>query len=805
MKSFTLATALAYAGGAAAFWRMPCRSETGFARIDPLVDPGDIADHVHTITGGGNFGPETTFEQLTAPGSCTSCAVKQDHSAYWTPALYFQHANGTTVMVQQVGGMLAYYLYYLDNVKAFPEGFAMIAGRPEYRNFTGPFPDEELSLWPTDPTNQFFLEQRALGFNCLNYQRDPEASLYRHQFPDKSYMDSNCVDGMRLELAFPSCGKKGVLDSEDHRSHVAYPSLVKEGNCPDGFDVHYPFLFFETIWATNEFAGVDGQFVLSTGDPVGTGYHGDFIMGWESEDFLQSALDTCKNPSGQIEDCALFTIQKDADADECFFDVPEHLKKDNCHGPRDGLPVGVPVQYGPEPATKYPVPGRQGKATTAISHTSAPPTYSQSAAPYSPADPEKTKTADAGIIQGAASAVNDILGHGAKPSTTSSCSSSTSSSSSSKITQAPAYSSASKHDNIFLYQYLPDWLSIMGSPPYQQLPITHKDFTKRCPIAHGTRRCRNMRSCDYESHKKANPNGSKEVEYLIHNLTGRAGELSLETRRTMTRRLHELSDCNKHLDAVCVEESVKRTLEQLERAERFIASTTAVIAVDHPRVNLAPIIQQRETPPVHFATVTGPPTPPESARSSLESAEATTPPRPSTAEQARGFWGVPPPITATPRSLKTKPQPLLQTPLRTGNHPASPSASPPPPPAPAPRRCTTGPLPTNTAALFTTVPPVPSAEPAFLPYPIRIGQLEAENSRLREELTQANRRAETERDIAKAARRAAEMWKKHYESKQPPPPHEKAITEPSPPSSPTPIPSFPTHHVLPESSSNKPK
>lgn len=52
------------------------------------------------------FGVSSTYETLNA-SSCTSCEVTQDKSAYWTPALYFQHANGTTVMVEQVGGMLA--------------------------------------------------------------------------------------------------------------------------------------------------------------------------------------------------------------------------------------------------------------------------------------------------------------------------------------------------------------------------------------------------------------------------------------------------------------------------------------------------------------------------------------------------------------------------------------------------------------------------------------------------------------------------------------------------------------------------
>lgn len=53
MKSSFAAT-FAFASSVAAFWRMPCRSQTGYARIDPLVDPGSVSDHVHAITGGGS-------------------------------------------------------------------------------------------------------------------------------------------------------------------------------------------------------------------------------------------------------------------------------------------------------------------------------------------------------------------------------------------------------------------------------------------------------------------------------------------------------------------------------------------------------------------------------------------------------------------------------------------------------------------------------------------------------------------------------------------------------------------------------
>lgn len=377
----TAAAALTLVSGAHAFWRMPCRSETGIARMDPIMDKGEISDHVHTIAGSGKFSMDATYDDLTAEGACTSCAVTQDKSAYWTPALYFVYSNGSSVMVPQVGGLLAYYLYYMDNVQAFPEGFQMVAGNKNLRSFNGSFPDEPLSSWPGSPDDQKWLGQRALGFNCLNYGGAAEPSLYRHEFPSKSYMDQNCPDGMRLEIGFPSCGT-GEADSDDHKSHVAYPNLVKEGKCPEGYDVNYPFLFFETIWATNKFAGEDGEFALSHGDPVGTGYHGDFMMGWESKDFLQKALDTCQNDSGRIEDCPLFDIQQDSEASKCAFEIPEVLVDENVKNIQEGIPMGVPLQHGPADATAYPCVGREGSAKATKASSSSSSKSTESAAGY---------------------------------------------------------------------------------------------------------------------------------------------------------------------------------------------------------------------------------------------------------------------------------------------------------------------------------------------------------------------------------------------------------------------------------------
>lgn len=48
------ASVLSVAGSVDAFWRMPCRSRTGLARMDPIMDPGAVSDHAHAIHGGGS-------------------------------------------------------------------------------------------------------------------------------------------------------------------------------------------------------------------------------------------------------------------------------------------------------------------------------------------------------------------------------------------------------------------------------------------------------------------------------------------------------------------------------------------------------------------------------------------------------------------------------------------------------------------------------------------------------------------------------------------------------------------------------
>jgi Domain of unknown function (DUF1996) len=101
---------------ASAFWRMPCPSRLVTERADPIVSPGIVSAHVHTIVGGNGFGFTMDYAQARS-SKCSSCPIEQDLSNYWTPALYYHAQNGSFINVLQAGdgagitgGMTVYYL-----------------------------------------------------------------------------------------------------------------------------------------------------------------------------------------------------------------------------------------------------------------------------------------------------------------------------------------------------------------------------------------------------------------------------------------------------------------------------------------------------------------------------------------------------------------------------------------------------------------------------------------------------------------------------------------------------------------------
>lgn len=67
-------------------------------------------------------------------------------------------------------------------------------------------------------------------------------------------------------------------------------------------------------------------------------------MGWDS-DFLQTAVDTCTNASGRIEDCPVFNVVDESEAESCEMTLPDALAKEDVEGPMSELPGGVQITY----------------------------------------------------------------------------------------------------------------------------------------------------------------------------------------------------------------------------------------------------------------------------------------------------------------------------------------------------------------------------------------------------------------------------------------------------------------------------
>ncbi|CRK17506.1 hypothetical protein BN1723_011323 [Verticillium longisporum] len=328
--------------GAQAFFVVPCSRPVVVQRADPIVNPGALAGHVHTIMGGSAFNFTMGYDDAVS-SACSTCKVRQDLSNYWTPNLYYESENGKFEAVKQLGGMLVYYLQrsdsrdpeYENGLLAFPPGFQMLAGDPSLRSFGDT------------------LEQRAISYVCLGVS-GPET----HQFPSQ-----NCPYGLRVQVMFPSCWDGHNLDSPNHKSHMAYPSLVDNGVCPTSHPKRFITLFYEVTFQIDDFKDKwykdTPPFVYSNGDPTGYGLHGDFVNGWDT-DVLQSAITNCTDASGSLNRCPLLHQFDDETMKGCR--VPVRVEE-QVDGILNRLPGCNPVQRGPGRATQQSGCG----ATTTIS------------------------------------------------------------------------------------------------------------------------------------------------------------------------------------------------------------------------------------------------------------------------------------------------------------------------------------------------------------------------------------------------------------------------------------------------------
>ncbi|EXJ93880.1 hypothetical protein A1O1_02273 [Capronia coronata CBS 617.96] len=291
--SISLSAALSlgsWVGGAHAYWRMTC-GIAQIGRIDPIINPDEVSGHVHLLSGASNINTSSTYDSLNA-AACTTCTIQKDKSAYWTPLLYYERADGTFVDVHN-DGTVVYYLGRGEdsaNIIPFPPGFRMLSGNPSKRSYDNTTMTYGNDTYPSRPVAD------RTSFVCVNYNNEtPETP---------GIENTDCPDGLRAQIQFQSCWDGVNLYLPD-QSHVAYLSQIDNGVCPPTHPYLFPHLFYEVYYSVATIDTSDGgRFVFSQGDTTGYGFHGDFLNGWDI-DVLTAGIEQCVNDdtTGQISLC----------------------------------------------------------------------------------------------------------------------------------------------------------------------------------------------------------------------------------------------------------------------------------------------------------------------------------------------------------------------------------------------------------------------------------------------------------------------------------------------------------------------
>lgn len=283
-------------------------------RVDPIVNPGAEATHLHGIMGGSNFGKTVEGDQLLQ-SKCTNAKIANDFSNYWAPEVFFQDPKNGSFEKVPLFYMNVYYFFEPtdDEIKSFPVGLKMLIGDAKKRD---PPASGAINL---DPATG---EIQPIQFTC------PRSSYVPASYPANSdgtmagmvdphnvgsgagfplYPCDGYASPLRQDIHFPSCYNPGA-GLDDYKNNMKFPEVVNgKQNCPDGW-THVPHIFYELYWNTplfNDRWTPDGKtqpFVLSNGDATGYSSHADFISGWKV-DTLQTIIDTCNAGSVGMDTC----------------------------------------------------------------------------------------------------------------------------------------------------------------------------------------------------------------------------------------------------------------------------------------------------------------------------------------------------------------------------------------------------------------------------------------------------------------------------------------------------------------------
>lgn len=209
---------------------------------DPIMHRGHPgASHQHEFFGNVSTDASSTYASMIREPS--TCSDDGDRSAYWVPTLTI---DGERVAPRRVD---AYYRagpgVDASKVQPFPEGLEILAG------------------------NQFSTRPQALTIAAWSCGLSPTMA---HAPPEDCTPDRP----VQLRLTYPSCWDGSRIRSDDHTSHMAYPSAGR--GCDDAHPIALPQL---TLTVHYPFAGSYDTAGLASGGFDST--HGDFLAAWQDQ------------------------------------------------------------------------------------------------------------------------------------------------------------------------------------------------------------------------------------------------------------------------------------------------------------------------------------------------------------------------------------------------------------------------------------------------------------------------------------------------------------------------------------------
>jgi hypothetical protein len=236
------------------------------AQVDPIVDFGGQAHHMHDFFGNRTTSANSTLESLRAAASRadhgTTCEPRPanafgDTAAYWIPKISWTDSRRTTAL--KASQTFFYYRAGLKDpaeVNPYPAGLKIVTAQGknvEWRCFNG--------AWSTTAPSQ-----------CSNGKM-----VVRIKFPDCLQVDTN---------------GQPVVDSTDHRLHMVDAVVPSNGGfaeCPSSHP--YPVPRLQTNFQL-PIPTTRGKPKLSSG--AYTTMHADFFNAWQ-EGTLEDLVARCIN------------------------------------------------------------------------------------------------------------------------------------------------------------------------------------------------------------------------------------------------------------------------------------------------------------------------------------------------------------------------------------------------------------------------------------------------------------------------------------------------------------------------------